>query len=153
MLVAAWCIIDRPRNRYYRKPGLLGHFGHFWKNRPFRPFWPTNSEQGWTSRRNFHLGSGLAQRERARSRIRHVGSFAGGRSKTATWGVAVAIVMCDSVLSHITGRTGVAPQGIGKTHVRRAPKPIIRANAIDNSAAANDRSIGICRFRRSGSLI
>ena len=48
--------LNRPRNRHFRKPGLLGHFWSFWKNRPFRPFWPTNSEPRWTSRRKLPLG-------------------------------------------------------------------------------------------------
>ena len=51
---------------------------------------------------NFQLGSGLDQRDRARSRIRYVGNFAGARSKTAT---ANGDLRCSSILRKKINKT------------------------------------------------
>ena len=45
-----------PEIANYRKPGLLGHFGHFWPKQPFWSFWPAISEPGWTRRQKAPLG-------------------------------------------------------------------------------------------------
>ena len=70
---------------------VVRHFGRFVGR-------PILSQDG-RPEGNFHLGSGLDQRERARSRIRYVGSFAGASSKTTAWGVRARFVKCQWLLS------------------------------------------------------
>ena len=78
-----------PQKSPFRKPGMLGHFGQFEgkKTGHFGRFGRPILSQDGRLEENFHSGSGLDQRDRTRPRIRHVGSFAGARSKTTTWGV------------------------------------------------------------------
>ena len=61
--------LNRPRNRYFRKPGHFGHFDHFWQNRPFWPFWPPVSEAGWTSRKKVPLRIRLKSPRRSQIRV------------------------------------------------------------------------------------
>ena len=63
--------LNRPRNRYSRKPGLLVMS----QKRPFGPFWPVISETGWTSRKKYHLESGLNHRDEAKSAASYIKSF------------------------------------------------------------------------------
>ena len=63
--------LNRPRNRYSRKPGLLVMS----QKRPFGPFWPVISEAGWTSRKKCHLESGLNHRDEAKSAAPPIKSF------------------------------------------------------------------------------
>ena len=45
------------------------------QKRPFGPFWPVISETGWTSRKKYHLESGLNHRDEAKSAASYIKSF------------------------------------------------------------------------------
>ena len=67
---------DSPRFATIRR--ATSRFGRFG--------WPFPSQDG-PPEKKCHLESGLNQRDRAECKKRYVGSSAGARSKTATWGV------------------------------------------------------------------
>ena len=71
-------VVERDSSRFVTIRRATSRFGHFG--------WPFPSQDG-PPEKNYHLESGLNQRDRAECKKRCVGSFPGARSKTATWGV------------------------------------------------------------------
>ena len=71
-------VVERDSSRFITIRRATSRFGHFG--------WPFPSQDG-PPEKKYHLESGLNQRDRAECKKRYVGSSAGARSKTTTWGV------------------------------------------------------------------
>ena len=52
-----------------RKPGVFGHFGRFGQNGHFCHFGQPFPSQGGPPEKKYHLGSGLSQRDEAKSAV------------------------------------------------------------------------------------